>query len=84
MLWDNKIPGSEAKGTFEIHRCKGRIVLQNGNVQILQGVREVFELTERPGLQEEAQSVSGKIIFIGRMLAGVDFEGSFKRAIEYS
>ncbi|KAM4056855.1 cobW/HypB/UreG, nucleotide-binding domain-containing protein [Hirsutella rhossiliensis] len=83
VLWDSKVPGSECKGDFEIHRSKGRIVLQNGDVKMLQGVREVFELTEPPGLQEP-QPASGKIIFIGRRIAEVDFEGSFKRAIDQS
>ncbi|KAI9671076.1 MAG: hypothetical protein M1831_005162 [Alyxoria varia] len=31
---------------FEIHRIKGRILLQDGRVMFLQGVREIFELTD--------------------------------------
>ncbi|EQL03430.1 hypothetical protein G6O67_000749 [Ophiocordyceps sinensis] len=82
VLWDNKLPESEGKGDFEIHRCKGRIVLQNGGVTMLQGVREVFELTEPPGLQEPLPE-TGKIILIGRKIAEVDFESSLKRAIKH-
>lgn len=82
VLWDNKLPESEGKGDFEIHRCKGRVVLQNGGVTMLQGVREVFELTEPPGLQEPLPE-TGKIILIGRKIAEVDFESSLKRAIKH-
>ncbi|PHH90474.1 hypothetical protein CDD83_3569 [Cordyceps sp. RAO-2017] len=80
VLWENRLPEASSQGDFEIHRSKGRIILQDGSVRMLQGVREVFELTEAPKL-EEAQPAEGKIILIGRRVAGVDFEGSFSKTI---
>ncbi|POR37551.1 NOT2 family protein, partial [Tolypocladium paradoxum] len=70
VLWDNKLPRAEGEGEsdFEIHRSKGRLVFQNGDVKMLQGVREVFELIEAPGGQE-TQPVEGKMVFIGRNVA---------------
>ncbi|KAK9435191.1 COBW domain-containing protein [Metarhizium brunneum] len=72
VLWDNKLPGSENEGTFEIHRSKGRIVLRDGTARMLQGVREVFELTDAPETAQ-VQPEQGKIIFIGRKLVEEDF-----------
>ncbi|QLI63839.1 COBW domain-containing protein 1 [Metarhizium brunneum] len=80
VLWDNKLPGSENEGTFEIHRSKGRIVLRDGTARMLQGVREVFELTDAPETAQ-VQPEQGKIIFIGRKLVEEDFVRSFNNAI---
>ncbi|PNY29362.1 COBW domain-containing protein 1 [Tolypocladium capitatum] len=83
VLWDNKLPCAEGEGEsdFEIHRSKGRLVFQNGDVKMLQGVREVFELIEARGGQE-TQAAEGKMVFIGRRVADVDFEGSLKQTIQ--
>jgi G3E family GTPase len=80
ILWDNRIPGSDGEGEFEIHRSKGRIVLQDGTAKMLQGVREVFELSDPPETAE-TQPEQGKIIFIGRKLVEGAFVESFKQAI---
>lgn len=81
ILWDARLPGSDADQKFEIHRSKGRLVFKDGSVKLLQGVREIFELID---IQEEgddgdrkATVGDGKIIFIGRNVAGVDFKKSF-------
>lgn len=44
---------------------------------MLQGVRDVFELAAI----EPPSSASGKIVFIGRGIAGLDFEGSLAWAL---
>lgn len=80
VLWDSKLPGSDKEEAFEVHRSKGRIVLQDGTAKMLQGVREVFELSDPPGM-EEMQPEQGKIIFIGRKLVEEDFVQSFNQAI---
>ncbi|KAF4345340.1 dopamine-responsive [Fusarium beomiforme] len=79
VLWDNKLPEDENEGDFEIHRSKGRLVFANGEVKMLQGVREVFEINDGPSGDETPKE--GKIILIGRNVAGVGFEDSFKKAI---
>ena len=48
---------------------------------MLQGVREIFELIDAPESDEPAPE-AGKIIFIGRHLAGVDFEKSFRSMVK--
>ncbi|KAJ4011662.1 hypothetical protein NW752_008670 [Fusarium irregulare] len=80
VLWDNKLPGEQQEGDFEIHRSKGRLVFTNGDVKMLQGVREVFEINDGPSGDETPKE--GKIILIGRNVAGVGFEDSFKQAIK--
>ena len=55
VLWDSKLPGSyleenieNSHPNFEIHRLKARIPLSNGDVKIVQGVREIFETLDAP------------------------------------
>lgn len=66
----------ESLSPFEVHRIKGRIPLDNGRLMLLQGVREVFELTdaaEKAGggdseAHAESENDGGKIVVIGRGL----------------
>ncbi|KAG5926619.1 hypothetical protein E4U42_003099 [Claviceps africana] len=80
VLWENILPESRGKNDFEIHRSKGRIVLNNGKAKMLQGVREVFELSDAPQ-SGEVLPEEGKIIFIGRNLSEADFVQSFNQSI---
>lgn len=79
VLWDSKLPGKDEPTDFEIHRSKGRLVFDNGEVKMLQGVQEIFELIDAPEGAQQTQK--GKIILIGKHVANVDFEGSFRQAI---
>ena len=79
-MWDSRLPEQETGPGFEIHRSKGRLVFDDGPMMMLQGVQEIFELTEAPASDEEAPA-EGKIILIGRGLDRVDFEGGFRRTV---
>lgn len=50
-----------------MHRIKGRIVLDDGRAKMLQGVREIFELTDVPP-GDDGVAAAGKIVVIGRGL----------------
>lgn len=53
----------------EIHRVKGRLVMRDGSVKLLQGVREVFEVldsSDRSSPSESGKEAVGKIVLIGR------------------
>lgn len=86
ILWDSKlptlgsgkpIPGAEDR-KLEIHRLKARLPFSNGDIKIVQGVREVFEILDCPKSDESASGASGgKVVLIGRNLPGVSFEESF-------
>ena len=80
VLWDHKLPDTETAAEFEIHRSKGRLVFDNGDVKLLQGVREIFELIEAPD-GADVSSTEGKIILIGRGVKDVDFESNLRRLI---
>ncbi|KAM3558686.1 hypothetical protein ARSEF4850_004482 [Beauveria asiatica] len=69
VLWENELPGTDEAQKFEIHRCKGRLIFDNGETKMLQGVREIFELIDAP-TSHEPTPASGKIIFIGRHVSG--------------
>jgi hypothetical protein len=80
VLWDHKLPATDSAVEFEIHRTKGRLVFKNGDVKLLQGVREIFELIDAPN-GAEISSTEGKIILIGRGVQGIDFESNFRQTI---
>jgi G3E family GTPase len=91
VLWDSKLPGQESfdssvvhfeQQIFEIYRLKGRIPLSDGIVKIVQGVREVFEISDAPEQRKDADMVTastdqGKLVFIGRNIAGLQLEASY-------
>ncbi|KAF3921716.1 hypothetical protein ABW21_db0205909 [Orbilia brochopaga] len=80
LLWDERVPLDGIKSALfhpvEIHRLKGRLVTDDGKTHIIQGVREVFEITDAHG---RGSSGAGKIVLIGKGLGKVDVKGSFER-----
>lgn len=83
VLWENVLPNDsdEHKKPFEIHRLKGRLVVQNGRTKIIQGVRELFEIFDAPSGDEEGKSEEGKVVLIGRHVTDFNFQKSLLAAI---
>lgn len=84
VLWENELPNDDTKHAtpLEIHRLKGRLVLQSGGTKIIQGVRELFEIFDSPGASDgEGASKTGKIVLIGRHVTDFGFEKSLLAAI---
>ncbi len=84
VLWENMLLGGTTPGTkqFEIHRLKGRLVLESGVEKMIQGVREVFEIFDNPSQSSEKGGVGGgKVVLIGRHLGDHDFPGDLQRAL---
>jgi hypothetical protein len=82
LLWEGEVPfpsrlevdgDTEEKkpSGLDIHRLKGRLVMEDGKQQIIQGVREVFEIFDGPN-QEGPGHGEGKLVLIGRGLKSVD------------
>lgn len=69
VLWDSSIPGSDEVSSWEVYRSKGRLPLSDGSVMILQGVREIFELTHSEDKAVVTEQDTGKIVFIGRHIS---------------
>ncbi|KAA6415208.1 MAG: hypothetical protein FRX48_01961 [Lasallia pustulata] len=78
ILWEGTLDPSEEVSSparaFSIHRTKGRLLMISGSVKMVQGVREVFEIVDLKDSstrsQVEAPTFEGKLILIGRGLAG--------------
>ncbi|KAK1831371.1 COBW domain-protein 1 [Podospora conica] len=91
VLWENVLPGHKTeaeKHAFEIHRLKGRLVLEDNGEKMVQGVRELFEIFDSPDsagssvVSPEERQRLGKMVLIGRHLQDFDFERSLLEAIE--
>jgi G3E family GTPase len=84
ILWESTLPGQTIPA-FDIHRSKGRILLKNGAVKILQGVREVFEMLDETDAAKDGGSdgtTEGKLVLIGRGLDAGAFRGSLLETIQ--
>ena len=80
VLWHGKMPGGggsdqgsdvdddthdNASQQVDVHRLKGRLVLDDGQVKLIQGVREIFEIVDST---DQNQGAGSKIVLIGRRL----------------
>lgn len=90
LLWDCNLPNTltpnaDPPTPFEIHRVKGRIPMTNGTIKLVQGVREIFEVTDpkEPGnIESNMSEIGGKIVFIGRNIGNLRFRDSFLEVVE--
>ncbi|KAH7064069.1 CobW/HypB/UreG, nucleotide-binding domain-containing protein [Paraphoma chrysanthemicola] len=64
ILWEESIPGVTDFDTFEVHRLKARVPLQNGRMLLIQGVRNIYDTNEvdRPSASDD----NAKLVLIGR------------------
>ena len=82
------MPGVDEKQSegLEVHRLKARLVFQDGQVKMIQGVREVFEIFDAPSQSAPENGVGtpllGKVVVIGRQLQTTDLERSFLDALK--
>jgi hypothetical protein len=89
ILWNATLPQiNSAEGhdrKLEIHRLKAKVPFSNGDIKIVQGVREIFEILDAPKSDQDGltnvSKPTGKIVLIGRDLVGVPFEASFESII---
>lgn len=79
-LWEGKLPGEGDRGSWEVHRVKGRLPMQSGSVKVLQGVREIFELIDANGGSDGSGS-GGKIVLIGRNIASDGVAARFRQSL---
>lgn len=83
VLWEGQLPGVETSQRLEVHRLKSRLSFQTGEVKMVQGVREIFEIFDAPKTStDEEPSEAGKIVLIGRQLQALDIERSFRDSIK--
>ncbi|KAI1133096.1 CobW/HypB/UreG, nucleotide-binding domain-containing protein [Nemania abortiva] len=47
VLWESEVPSASSEpAKCEIHRLKARLVFDDGNTKVIQGVREIFEIID--------------------------------------
>lgn len=66
LLWP-----SDQQKSYEIHRTKGLLRLEDGSTKMVQGVREIFEITESRSTTESDGESMSRIVLIGRNLEAV-------------
>lgn len=93
VLWESSLPGLiknftdniSLSQTFEVHRLKAKLILSNNNVKIIQGVRDIFEITDASlnanCVYKESENKTGKVVFIGRGIRNFNFQSSLIKAI---
>ncbi|KAI5868561.1 cobW-domain-containing protein [Durotheca rogersii] len=85
VLWESEVPGETTSPTrpVEIHRLKARLVFDNGDVKMVQGVREIFEIfdLDSPSDPDGGTAQAGKVVLIGRGIQEVNFERSLLEAV---
>ncbi|SPN99659.1 probable dopamine-responsive protein [Cephalotrichum gorgonifer] len=82
VLWECELPHVPNAAPFETHRLKGRLVLDSGEIKMIQGVREIFEIIDSSDrVAVDDSSHQGKMVVIGRDLVLEDFEKSLAIAL---
>ncbi|KAF7291655.1 hypothetical protein HMN09_01256700 [Mycena chlorophos] len=81
VLWEQRLPGESssenANAKLSILRCKGLFVLHSGSQLVLQGVRNIYEISEAQdtiGVPD-----AGKLVLIGTGLGGSRVRQSLER-----
>ncbi|MCJ1387363.1 COBW domain-containing protein 1 [Xylographa bjoerkii] len=97
VLWESKLiypdgTYADLSDSVSIHRLKGRITLDSGEEKMVQGVREVFEITDLADASYQNSGTGeggivprvGKLVFIGRGLTGQPWKESLQHFLEQS
>jgi hypothetical protein len=93
ILWDSKLLGQDSGANTEeseenllsIHRLKARIVMSDGSIKLVQGVREVFEISDGCTMDSATENITekqGKIVLIGRNLTHHNLEDSLLNSLQ--
>lgn len=68
-LWEHKLPNEEAAEGLDVLRCKGMFRTDAGEVYVLQGVREMYDLSLAESMEDsDGAGEIGKLVFIGKGL----------------
>ena len=69
VLWEHKLPDEGGTEGLDVLRCKGMFRTDAGEVYVLQGVREMYDLSPAESMQDsDGTGEIGKLVFIGRGL----------------
>ena len=69
VLWEHKLPNEEDAEGLDVLRCKGMFRTDAGEVYVLQGVREMYDLSLTESTEDsDGAGEIGKLVFIGKGL----------------
>jgi len=69
VLWEHRLPNEENAEGLDVLRCKGMFKTDGGEVYVLQGVREMYDLSlAEPTKDSDGAGEIGKLVFIGKGL----------------
>ena len=69
VLWEHKLPNEEEAEGLDVLRCKGMFRTDVGEVYVLQGVREMYDLSLAESTKDsDGAGEVGKLVFIGKGL----------------
>lgn len=69
VLWEGRLP-DDTTHEIEVLRCKGTYTTESGEIYVLQGVRNMYEMNSLPVRDKDGADVPqmGKLVFIGKGL----------------
>ena len=69
VLWEHKLPSEENVEGLDVLRCKGMFRTDAGEIYVLQGVREMYDLSLTESAEDsDGAGEIGKLVFIGKGL----------------
>jgi G3E family GTPase len=69
VLWEHRLPNEGDAGGLDVLRCKGMFRTDAGEVYVLQGVREMYDLSPAEStVDSDGVGEIGKLVFIGKGL----------------
>lgn len=69
VLWEHKLPSEEDAEGLDVLRCKGMFRTDADEIYVLQGVREMYDLSLAESTQDsDGAGDIGKLVFIGKGL----------------
>ena len=68
VLWENRLPGSTEDLDLQVLRCKGLFTMESGEQYVLQGVRNMYEISEVGIRDVMGIPEPGKVVLIGKGL----------------
>jgi G3E family GTPase len=72
VLWENHLPHGQVVGhELRVLRCKGMFTMQSGEQYVLQGVQNLYEISQVDGGDITGVPEPGKLVLIGKGLDDV-------------
>ncbi|KAK7469420.1 hypothetical protein VKT23_003892 [Stygiomarasmius scandens] len=68
ILWENRLPDDTQSSELQVLRCKGLFSVQNGDQYVLQGVRNIYDMSKVMKEADLGLPDTGKLVLIGKGL----------------